>query len=496
MRFAFMATLFPSATAAAAMVDLNAVITHYNVPAPVWTAFTQRCGDPGNDLRMLGALPPQVIVAACQAAQLPTGDPLTAIQASQIGLVFRLARRILHLQAGGVWEEWVDTDPWSMTMAPPTSRPSSSAIVSTPVNKERKLKMAQVLDQGDDTEFTVEPESMRSTWLQGLRTMTGGLPPEEEGPTIEQLSALLKKTAVMDMAPYADFGGFVPYGSKALKESKFRTYVLTSEGYTTKELQGPANFTQWRACYRVYQTALLMLDIADLAVLHNYEIFMERLVRQFPTCWHLIYAAEHLARSSHSTRMKMLLQMDMKDGKPAPKGWDEARPWNSVFRQLPFEEEFWRTQVYSPALTWLAHGGRGKVKTPTEQFALGHLRDGLEAVSQEEEKGVSIQGDGEVKKDNKARREARKRRRLAEREELETLRRQGGQGGKGRGGGGKKGEGKSQSQKCYGWNNGNGPCANLPPGQECVSRVKREHKCTVCGSPGHPSKDCTKKGTT
>ena len=115
---------------------------------------------------------------------------------------------------------------------------------------------------------------------------------------------------------------------------------------------------------------------------------------------------------------------------------------------------------------------------------------------QEEEKGVSIQGDGEVKKDNRARREARKRRRLAEREELETLRRQGGQGGKGKGGGGKKGEGKGQSQKCYGWNNGNGPCANLPPGQDCVSRVKREHKCTVCGSPGHPSKDCTKKDAT
>ena len=77
-----MATLFPSAAAAAA-TDLEAVIRHYNVAPGIWTAFTDKCGDPGKDLRMLGALPPQVIVAAYQAAQLPSTRPLTAIQASQ-----------------------------------------------------------------------------------------------------------------------------------------------------------------------------------------------------------------------------------------------------------------------------------------------------------------------------------------------------------------------------------------------------------------------------
>ena len=96
---------------------------------------------------------------------------------------------------------------------------------------------------------------------------------EEEEPTIEQVSALLKRTVVMDLNPYADFGIFVPYGAKALRASKFRTYTLTPEGYAVKELQGPATYIQWRSCFRVYTTALLMLNIADLAPLRAYELF-------------------------------------------------------------------------------------------------------------------------------------------------------------------------------------------------------------------------------
>lgn len=134
---------------------------------------------------------------------------------------------------------------------------------------------------------------------------------EEEEPTIEQLSALMKRTIVMDLNPYADFGIFVPYGAKALRASKFRTYTLTPEGYAVKELQGPSTYIQWRSCFRVYTTALLMLNIADLAPLRAYELFVEKLVRQFPTCC--------------STRMRMMMSLEAKEGK-GPKGWEEDRP--------------------------------------------------------------------------------------------------------------------------------------------------------------------------
>ena len=495
MRLACMATLFPSSVAALAMTSVDELVQHYGIEIAVWRAFISRCGDPGQDMRMIGALPPQVISAACAAAEVAPGQSMTAIQASQIGLVYRLARSILHTRARGSWEDWEDVDPWALPSPSPrgTSATGSMAPPSTPT-KERKLKMTQVLDQGDDTEFTVEPESMRATWTQRVVALTGGYPQPEEEPTLEQLSALYRRTAIQDMGPYADFGVFVPFRSKALKASKFRTYVLTADGYVTKELQGPANFTQWKACYKVYMMALLMLNIADQAVLHAYEAFVEKLVRSYPSAWHLIYAAEDQARNGQATRMRMMINMEIREGGSPPKGWEPTRPWNTVLRRLPGDAEYWREQVHNPALSWLAHGARGQPKTPIELYATGHLKEGLVAVQPTvEDSGINV--DTPKKNVNKVRREARKRRLASEKEELERYRKRGPEekGGKGKGG---KGSGeKGQGQKCYGWNNGNGPCASLAPGQECASKVKRVHRCTICNSPGHPSRSCDQKGT-
>lgn len=238
-----------------------------------------------------------------------------------------------------------------------------------------------------------------------------------------------------------------------------------------------------------------MLNIADQAVLHAYEMFVEKLSRQYPGAWHLIYQADDQARNSHITRMRTVTLLDIRNGSAPPKHGDAARPWNAMFRTLPFEEDFWREQVHGPALAWLAYGGRGRPQTPAEAFAVGHLREGLNAVKPEAEKTAGGDGGGDpVKRSaNKVRREARKKRIASEREELEKFRKLSGGDRKERenqpGG---KGDSKG-SQKCFGWNNGNGPCANLSPGQQYVSKVKREHKCTICDSPGHPSKDCPQK---
>lgn len=497
-RFAWMATLFPPRDVALAMSTLSDLVNHYRITREVWAAFIDKCGDPLDDLRMLAALPALVITEACALAQLPDGTTLSAIQASQIGLVYRLARRILSTRAGEDWDSWVDQDPWSIATTTPPSRTTSSSLPATTTTalvKERKLKMTQVLDQADDSEFVVETEMVRSGWLQRVITLTGSHPQEEEEPTLEQVSALHKRAVTQDLAPYTDFGVWVPFGARALKASKFRSFIMTADGYVTKELQGPACFLQWRSCFRVFLTACLMLNLADQAILHAYEMFIERLTRQYPGAWHLIYQADDQARNSHITRMRTVALLEIRNGGTPPKLWEATRPWNAMFRQLPFEEDFWREQVHGPALAWLAHGGRGKPQTPAEAFAIGHLRDGLNAVRPEVERSHGEEDGGEpVKKNvNKARREARKRRIAAEREELEKYRKH--SGGDKKGGHaprGQKGDGKGP-QKCFGWNNGNGPCANLAPGQQCVSKVKREHKCTICDSPGHPSKDCPQK---
>ena len=111
----------------------------------------------------------------------------------------------------------------------------------------------------------------------------------------------------------------------------------------------------------------------------------------------------------------------------------------------------------------------------------------------------SFGGDpGEVKKlNNRAKKEARKRKWAAEREELNNLREGKGKSGKGgggkHGGAGRGGSGNPGEEECYAWNNGNGLCGGLPPGSQCKGKVQRLHRCTVCKSPGHPSKECPQR---
>ena len=63
----------------------------------VWSSFTTQVGDPGEDLRLLGALPGNVLAVACEEAEV-SGEQLSVIHATQVRLVWRLASRILHVQ--------------------------------------------------------------------------------------------------------------------------------------------------------------------------------------------------------------------------------------------------------------------------------------------------------------------------------------------------------------------------------------------------------------
>lgn len=114
---------------------------------------------------------------------------MSVVQASQVGLVWRLARRILHIQGGGQYEEWEDPSPWEQRSSqgqegelPRAGHPRTEGIGK--VTGERKVKMANVLDQGDDTEFTAGDPSKMGVWVQ------------REEPTHEQVTALERRAFV------------------------------------------------------------------------------------------------------------------------------------------------------------------------------------------------------------------------------------------------------------------------------------------------------------
>ena len=179
--------------------------------------------------------------------------------------------------------------------------------------------------------------------------------------------------------------------------------------------------------------------------------------------------------------------MDGRAGRQLPEGFVAERPWDFVFGALARDEQFWQTQVHAPALAWIAAGSHGTPRTPAEQLATGYLQGGLNAISpvMESNQNTKVQSATEP---NPYRR--KRRRGKADTSAGEDHRSKNASGEKGKGKGGGKG---TSAQLCYSWNNGNGACGSLPPGQKCLAKTPRLHRCTICNSPGHPSKDCTKK---
>ena len=202
---------------------------------------------------------------------------------------------------------------------------------------------------------------MYDSWVQRYLTIMGFNPQDEEDPTLEQLTALFKKVTVQENPPFVDFAVWVPFGRRALKANKFRTWLPSGDGtYIAKELPGPGNFQQWLASWRVFRVASLMLGILSLAVLEGYERRVEKLVRMYPTAWRLIVAADEKARSKKLIKIKQKVLVDASNGKRPPDGWEPKSPWTACFRcrgvaKTPVEEF---TQMHAP-------GGEGSWEMPT-----------------------------------------------------------------------------------------------------------------------------------
>ena len=343
----------------------------------VWQAFVHAAGDPGDNLRVLAALPPGALRQACLTAILDSGDAFTPMQATHVGLVWRSSRKWIHYMAGLPETQFSDVDPWeesTKTVTEPTQVTSNQGQPQgTPVLKERVLKMSSILDQADDSEVAPAPREDIDKWMSNYVAIMGAPPPEEEEPSEAQLSALHKRVVTLVQPPYTDFGVFLPFSRRAIKSFKFRTYFPVGDGtFILKELPGLQNFQQWLLSWRVFKTASIMLDIISLAALLRYEKMMERLVNQWPKAWGLIYSADDKARAEHIDKIRRSLLRDKSKGKEMPEDFSEQSPWTTCLRLLSQDDAYWDEQVRHPAAAWMASGAKGVPMAAAEQVAMAH----------------------------------------------------------------------------------------------------------------------------
>ena len=471
---------------AATVNDVDGVLAYYGVSAQVWGAFCHAVGDPHNDLRLVANLPSTMVAEAVAQCRMESGRRYTPIEAIQVGMVFRACNYLTHLAMGAPANTWVDPNPWATTL-PSTGATGTTPSSTPPTSPERKMKLSQVADQGDESEFMVLPETKKAAFYARYVAKVGGLPSDAEDASIEQISAVIRKVRHLGQPPYCDFAVFVPFAKKHLKAQKYQSFLLQEDGsFLSKMVPGPGCFSHWQACFRVLRTTLVMTEVISLANLMEWEAHVERLSRQFPGCWGLIAAADDRGRGEHMSKTLAKMQLEMDKGGPAPLGWNPNEPWDIVWNRVLNDKEYWMEQVHVPAITWTARGSKGKPLTPIEELANNSMRGGAQALLPDTEEAEPETGG---RRKNRTRREARKRKLHSEREELKQWRK-GSKGGGSKGDHPPQGKGGSSEEACYAWNNGNGLCGNLPPGEPCKAKVPRRHRCTACGSPGHPSKDC------
>ena len=207
-------------------------------------------------------------------------------------------------------------------------------------------------------------------------------PEEGEGPSSQQQQALNHRVTVMKAAPYVDMAVWVPFGRKASRANRFRTWIPNADrSRMSKEVAGPENYLQWLSSWRAFAVAALMLDVAAQAFLHCYERCMEKLVRTWPSAWHLIAQGDDNCRAEYLERIRRRVAADRTG---APADWDPTRPWNVCFRLAASDDKFWDEQVRHPAAAWVAAGARGVPLTPDERLAATHLPGGVDQITAEQ----------------------------------------------------------------------------------------------------------------
>ena len=227
----------------------------------------------------------------------------------------------------------------------------ASSVLSTPPVK--KVKLGSIIEQTNDNEQNLLDSGSIQAAFERYKKSFGDFPPAEEEPTGDQLTAL---KAVVDAQgpPYADFGIWGPHGYRILKKIKMRGLRISPSGeLATVELAGPGSFEQWDACFRVFRSAAVMLNMLSPS---KCEAYMN-LIRKYNTkyghkCWHIIYQADVRARQEHWERCRREAAEEHCKANAAGQthAFDVSKPWEYALMLLINDFRLWKDELEDPCI--------------------------------------------------------------------------------------------------------------------------------------------------
>ena len=316
----------------------------------------------------------------------------------------------------------------------------------------------------------------QDTWIAFAR----GPADDDEELNFEQLVALNAR-AKGGRTPYADFAVFLPFARKVVRTHKFTAYVPQPDGgWLKKEILGPDGYEAWLVSWRVYRVAFIMLNLADEVALTRYSRQIERLAKDWPTAWHLVYLADDKLRAEHFEKIRRNIVLSIKDGARPPLLWAEERPWSSAFLTAAGgSEPYWDRNARHIASRWLAQGGRAAPLTVEEEGLKRGAAAGVHRVHNASGEADDVDRDS-LRPTNSARRRAKQVIRLTRPQITEDATPVKTDDAKGLGKG-KYTTDQEGKPLCFAWNDGGGVCGALPPGVACPGG--RVRKCQFCRSP-------------
>ena len=242
-------------------------------------------------------------------------------------------------------------------------------------NVKSFLKLSAVLDQTSDEEFQLMSRAEADECFKVYDTRLGGAPPDDQDPTVAQLSAM-KHVVTHGCVPYADFGVCVPHAIRMMRKLRLTGLMLGPSGELFRsEMTGPMTYDQWEACFMVFRSAMVMLEFASPSSLDGYGDHVRQYSTRFGTqCWALIYQTDTRARREHAERLRRRANTELTalDAIGVKGAYNPKRPWEYVLRQLPVEFAFWKRELEDPALLILA---RAPVAAITSEAPVAKTRD-------------------------------------------------------------------------------------------------------------------------
>jgi len=291
----------------------------------------------------------------------------TIIQRSTAMLVGHAARLACGTQKSAAQIQADTAAVVSLQLAQAQASVQPSSVVAAPVStNDSNIQLDQVIDQGSHESCaalkSTDVDAAYDRWFKRM----GDNPDPECEPSLEQLSTLHHLVQVRQGVPYADFSIFCPHALRLARKLKFVGMMLGPDGTLFRgEINGPQDVQQWEACFNVFKTAAVMLDIMVPSTLDAYCTCIRNYAKRYgDTCWPIIYQADTRARKELAARIRRKGQREYEavQAVAASAGgtgavtheFDPSTPWKYVWKQLPLDFAFWRHELEDPCVLLIA----------------------------------------------------------------------------------------------------------------------------------------------